>query len=47
VLIREAGGFVSDRSGGPDMFDGQTIVAGNEPIHRALLKTLHKPLNVG
>ncbi len=40
VLVREAGGFVSDRSGGQDMFDSGTIVAGNEAIHQALLGAL-------
>ncbi len=44
LLIREAGGFVSDGEGGQDMFDKGTIVAGNEAIHRALLKQLRKPL---
>ena len=44
LLIREAGGFVTDRAGGHDMFDGRTIVAGNEAIHRALLKTVRKPI---
>src|SRR5690606_28289193 len=40
LLIREAGGFVSDRDGGQDMFGTGAIVAGNEPIHRALLKQI-------
>jgi myo-inositol-1(or 4)-monophosphatase len=40
LLIREAGGFVSDRDGGQDMFGTGTIVAGNETIHRALLKQI-------
>ena len=43
-MIREAGGFVSDKDGGQDMFDNGSIVAGNEAIHRALLKTLKKPI---
>jgi myo-inositol-1(or 4)-monophosphatase len=45
LLIREAGGFVSDRNGGQDMFENRSIVAGNEMIHRALLKTLKKPVS--
>ncbi|WP_315924626.1 inositol monophosphatase family protein [Mesorhizobium sp. SP-1A] len=45
LLIREAGGFVSDLSGGQDMLDSGSIVAGNEVIHRALLKTLKKPVS--
>jgi myo-inositol-1(or 4)-monophosphatase len=44
LLIREAGGFVSDMKGGQAMFEEKSIVAGNETIHRALLKTLAKPL---
>ncbi len=45
LLIREAGGFVSDRHGEQGMFDNHSIVAGNETIHRALLKTLKKPVS--
>ena len=44
LMIREAGGFVSDCAGGQDMLDSGPIVAGNETIHRALLKTLKKPM---
>ena len=44
VLIREAGGFASDRDGRQDNLDGASIVAGNELIHRALLKQLQKPV---
>ena len=43
VLIREAGGFVTDKAGGNDSFTRGDIVAGNEAIHRQLLATLHKP----
>ena len=45
ILIREAGGFISDRNGEQGMFDNGSIVAGNEAIHRALLKTLKKPVS--
>ena len=44
LMIREAGGFVTDRDGGRTCLDGRTIVAGNEAIHRALLKTIRKPI---
>ena len=44
LMVREAGGFVTDKTGGNDMFGTTTIVAGNEAIHRALLKTLKKPV---
>jgi myo-inositol-1(or 4)-monophosphatase len=45
LLIREAGGFVSDFAGGQDMLDGGSVVAGNEIIQRALLKTVKKPVS--
>ena len=44
VILREAGGFVSDSDGGQTMLESGSIVAGNEAIHRALLKTLKTPL---
>ena len=37
VIIREAGGYVTDADGGPDMLEKGSICAGNETIHRALL----------
>ena len=44
LLVREAGGFVSDGKGGQDMLDSASVVAGNEDIHRRLLATLAKPV---
>jgi myo-inositol-1(or 4)-monophosphatase len=44
LLVREAGGFVSDMDGAQDMLDNGEVVAGNELIQRALLKTVKKPL---
>ncbi|WP_378947500.1 inositol monophosphatase family protein [Mesorhizobium sp. ANAO-SY3R2] len=44
LMVREAGGFISDGKGGQDMLEGGSIVVGNETIHRALLKTLQKPV---
>ena len=44
LLVREAGGFVSDMDGGQEMLDTGAVVAGNEIIQRALLKTVKKPL---
>ncbi|TKB74388.1 MAG: inositol monophosphatase, partial [Mesorhizobium sp.] len=38
LLIREAGGFVSDFAGGQDVLNAGSLVAGNELIQRALLK---------
>ncbi|MGB3501836.1 MAG: inositol monophosphatase family protein [Mesorhizobium sp.] len=43
VLIREAGGFVSDLHGNQEMFATSGIAAGNEPIHKALLEQIRKP----
>lgn len=40
VLVREAGGFVSDADGGPAMIDKGSVCAGNEAIHRDLLAIL-------
>ncbi len=42
ILIREAGGFVTDFSGGKDMFSSKSIIAGNERIHRAILELVVK-----
>ncbi len=44
LMIREAGGFVSDAEGGPDMLEKGSIVAGNEIIQKTLLQTIRKPL---
>ena len=44
ILIREAGGFVSDAAGGQTMMTNGSICAGNEQIHKSLLKTLAKPV---
>jgi myo-inositol-1(or 4)-monophosphatase len=40
ILVREAGGFVSDCDGGEDMFAKGQIVAGNDAIHKELLGAL-------
>ena len=40
ILVREAGGFVSDCDGGEDMFAKGQIVAGNDAIHKELLRVL-------
>lgn len=37
IMVREAGGFVTDAEGGPDMLSKGSICAGNDAIHRALL----------
>ena len=40
ILVREAGGFVSDLNGGGDIFAKGQVVAGNDAMHRGLLKLL-------
>ena len=40
ILVREAGGYVSDVAGAQKMFADGSIIAGNQAIHRALLQTL-------
>jgi myo-inositol-1(or 4)-monophosphatase len=40
LLVREAGGFVTDMDGGDAMLNAGHILAGNEAIHRDLLAVL-------
>jgi myo-inositol-1(or 4)-monophosphatase len=40
VLVREAGGFVSDLDGGEAIFAKAQIAAGNETMHRELIRLL-------
>jgi myo-inositol-1(or 4)-monophosphatase len=40
IIVKEAGGFVTDADGGPDMLDKGSICAGNDAIHRSLLKLI-------
>jgi myo-inositol-1(or 4)-monophosphatase len=44
IMVREAGGYVTDLSGGQDVVESDAIVAGNESIQRALVKALKKPI---
>ena len=37
ILVREAGGYVSDRNGGQDMMALGSVVAANDQLHKALL----------
>jgi len=41
VLVREAGGFVSDGGGHDTMLSSGDVVAGNEAVHRELLSLLN------
>ncbi|MEM7309740.1 MAG: inositol monophosphatase family protein [Planctomycetota bacterium] len=38
LLVREAGGLVTDGDGGENWLRGDSLVAGPEPIHRALVQ---------
>ena len=40
LMVREAGGYVSDLYGGQEMFETQSILAGNERIKEQIAKTL-------
>ena len=40
LLVREAGGFVTDLDGGEAMLEKGHIVAGNESMHGGLLELL-------
>jgi myo-inositol-1(or 4)-monophosphatase len=42
VLVREAGGFVSDLDGGEAIFAKAQVVTGNETMHRELLRLLRE-----
>ena len=42
ILVREAGGFVTDADGGADPLATKSIACGNEVLHRELLGLLRK-----
>ncbi|MBN9080038.1 MAG: inositol monophosphatase [Rhizobiales bacterium 62-17] len=42
VLVREAGGFVSDADGGNDMLDKGSVCAGNETMQRQLVALINR-----
>jgi myo-inositol-1(or 4)-monophosphatase len=42
VVVREAGGFVTDLDGGDAMFAKGHIAAGNEAVHGDLLRVLQQ-----
>jgi myo-inositol-1(or 4)-monophosphatase len=42
ILVREAGGFVSDLDGGEAIFAKGQVVAGNETMHRELMRLLRE-----
>jgi myo-inositol-1(or 4)-monophosphatase len=40
LLVREAGGHVTDSKGGKSMLESGSIVAGNAFVHKAVLELL-------
>jgi len=44
LLIREAGGFVSDWEGGTDMVGSGSVICGNEHIQKALAEVVKRPV---
>jgi myo-inositol-1(or 4)-monophosphatase len=40
LLVREAGGYVTDAEGGKRMLETGNIVAGNAQVHRAMIELL-------
>ncbi|MEX0954316.1 MAG: inositol monophosphatase family protein [Rhizobiaceae bacterium] len=42
LMVRESGGFATDRQGRNAMFETGSIVAGNAAVHKAMLTTLGK-----
>ena len=40
ILVREAGGFVSDCDGGDEMLDKGEVAAGNDPIRKEIVRAL-------
>lgn len=46
LIVQEAGGIVTDWSGGDDWLLGKRIVAGNLPVHKFLLEEISKYFEV-
>jgi myo-inositol-1(or 4)-monophosphatase len=44
LLIREAGGFISDWDGGTDMVESGSVIAGNEHIQKLLTEVVKRPV---
>jgi len=42
LIVKEAGGIISDWNGGDDWLFGQRIIAGNPSIHKYLLQMIRK-----
>ena len=44
LLIKEAGGWISDFNGGTSILETGSLVAANEYIHKALMEVTHRPV---
>jgi len=44
LLVREAGGFVTDHDGGDRIFETGAVVAGNDKVNKAIVEVLKRPL---
>jgi len=44
IMIREAGGYGTDLSGGHGSLETGAVVAGNEYIHKALIEVVQRPI---
>lgn len=47
VIVREAGGYVSDMNGGTDMLGRGSVIAANDSLHPALTKLLKDAAKAG
>jgi len=47
LLVREAGGVVTDLAGGPDLLKNGDVLAANEVLHPQLLQILKNPQSAG
>ncbi|WP_439813934.1 inositol monophosphatase family protein [Zavarzinia sp. CC-PAN008] len=43
LMVREAGGYVTDDQGGEEMFNRQAVVAANDQLQRPLLDLVRRP----
>jgi myo-inositol-1(or 4)-monophosphatase len=46
LIVQEAGGLISDFSGGNDYFNTGNIIAGNPKVHKGILQTIQPHLSV-
>ncbi len=47
ILVREAGGYISDADGGDQMIAKGNVVAGNETVQRELLRIVRAAAKAG